>query len=177
MKIALDVDGVLADVILSWIEINNQNRTKISKNDVTSWDFWKQFNIDRFDFYSELNKCWENWNSIPPTEKNLQESTKLLNQNATVDIVTAREQYTDTFVKNWLNHFNISYDNYVSVIDGTMKADLDYDLFIDDSPLNAEKFTLKNKKFLLYNQPWNQNIQLKNVNRISNLFDVVKLIF
>ncbi len=177
MKIALDVDGVLADVIVSWIEINNQNRTKISKNDVTSWDFWKQFNIDRFDFYSELSKCWENWNEIPPTEKNLQESTKLLNQNATVDIVTAREQYTDTFVKNWLNHFNISYDNYVSVIDGTMKADLDYDLFIDDSPLNAEKFTLKNKKFLLYNQPWNQNIQLKNVNRISNLFDVVKLIF
>ena len=177
MKIALDVDGVLADVIVSWIQINNQNRTKISKNDVTSWDFWKQFNIDRFDFYSELSKCWENWNEIPPTEKNLQESTKLLNQNATVDIVTAREQYTDTFVKNWLNHFNISYDNYVSVIDGTMKADLDYDLFIDDSPLNAEKFTLKNKKFLLYNQPWNQNIQLKNVNRISNLFDVVKLIF
>ncbi|MGY5141482.1 MAG: 5' nucleotidase, NT5C type [Nitrosopumilus sp.] len=177
MKIALDVDGVLADVIVSWIEINNQNRTKISKNDVTSWDFWKQFNIDRFDFYSELSKCWENWNEIPPTEKNLQQSTKLLNQNATVDIVTAREQYTDTFVKNWLNHFNISYDNYVSVIDGTMKADLDYDLFIDDSPLNAEKFTLKNKKFLLYNQPWNQNIQLKNVNRISNLFDVVKLIF
>ena len=177
MKIALDVDGVLADVIVSWIEINNQNRTKISKNDVTSWDFWKQFNIDRFDFYSELSKCWENWNQIPPTEKNLQQSTKLLNQNATVDIVTAREQYTDTFVKNWLNHFNISYDNYVSVIDGTMKADLDYDLFIDDSPLNAEKFTLKNKKFLLYNQPWNQNIQLKNVNRISNLFDVVKLIF
>ncbi len=177
MKIALDVDGVLADVIVSWIEINNQNRTKISKNDVTSWDFWKQFNIDRFDFYSELSKCWENWNEIPPTEKNLQQSTKLLNQNATVDIVTAREQYTDTFVKNWLNHFNISYDNYVSVIDGTMKADLDYDLFIDDSPLNAEKFTLKNKKFLLYNQPWNQNIQVKNVNRISNLFDVVKLIF
>ena len=177
MKIALDVDGVLADVIVSWIEINNQNRTKISKNDVTSWDFWKQFNIDRFDSYSQLSKCWENWTSIPPTEKNLEESTKLLNQNATVDIVTAREQYTDTFVKNWLNHFNMSYDNYVSVIDGTMKADLDYDLFIDDSPLNAEKFTLKNKKFLLYNQPWNQNIQLKNVNRISNLFDVLKLIF
>ena len=177
MKIALDVDGVLADVIVSWIQINNQNRTKISKNDVTSWDFWKKFNIDRFDFYSELSKCWENWNSIPPTEKNLEESTKLLNQNATVDIVTAREQYTDTFVKNWLNHFNISYDNYVSVIDVTMKADLDYDLFIDDSPLNAEKFNLKNKKFLLYNQPWNQNIQLKNVNRISNLFDVLKLIF
>ena len=36
-------------------------------------------------------------------------------------------------------------ENYVSVIDGTLKADLDYDLFIDDSPLNAEKFLENNK--------------------------------
>ena len=34
----------------------------------------------------------------------------------------------------------LEYDNYVSVIDGPMKVDLDYDVFIDDSPLNALKF-------------------------------------
>jgi len=62
-----------------------------------------------------------------------------------VEIVTARESSTDSFVKNWLNHHNISFDNYVSVIDGPMKANLDYDVFIDDSPLNILKF-LKNKK-------------------------------
>ena len=36
-----------------------------------------------------------------------------------------------------------------------MKADLDYDVFIDDSPLNAVKFLENNKKVILYSQPWN----------------------
>ena len=36
MKIALDVDGVLADVILPWIEHNNSKRKKISKSDIAS---------------------------------------------------------------------------------------------------------------------------------------------
>ena len=63
--------------------------------------------------------------SIPTTEANLSSITKFLSSLGQVDIVTARERSTDSFVKSWLNHHNISYDNYVSVIDGPMKADLD----------------------------------------------------
>ena len=51
--------------------------------------------------------------------------------------------------KNWLKLHDVTYHNYVSVIDGPMKADLDYDVFIDDSPLNAIKF-LKHKKMSFY---------------------------
>ena len=125
MKIALDVDGVLADVIISWLNYSNSIRPHISKNQVTDWEFWKKFNINPFDFYSELSYCWKNWQSLPPTEENLSSTTKNLSTLGQVDIVTARERSTDSFVKNWLNFHNISYDNYVSVIDGPMKADLD----------------------------------------------------
>ena len=59
MKIALDVDGVLADVIVSWINYSNLIRPDISKNQVTDWEFWKKFDIDPFDFYSELSYCLE----------------------------------------------------------------------------------------------------------------------
>lgn len=176
MKIALDVDGVLADVIQSWLNYNNQIRSKISKHEITDWDFWKKFQIDRYDFYAELNSCWKNWNSIPPTEENLSYITKDLSTLGQVDIVTARERSTDSFVKNWLNHYDISYDNYVSVIDGPMKADLDYDVFIDDSPLNALKFLQHNKKIFLYSQPWNQHISNNQIHRISNLSEAVKAI-
>ena len=69
MKIALDVDGVLADVIVSWINYNNLIRSHISKNQVTDWQFWKKFEIDPFDFYSELSSCWKNWQSIPLHKK------------------------------------------------------------------------------------------------------------
>ncbi len=174
MKIALDVDGVLADVIQSWLNYNNSVRQEIFKHEITDWDFWKKFQINRYDFYSELSSCWKNWNSIPPTEGNLSEITKNLLNFGQVDIVTARERSTDSFVKNWLNHHQISFDNYVSVIDGPMKAELDYDVFIDDSPLNAQKIIDNKKKIILYTQPWNQNISHNDIQRISNLSEALE---
>jgi hypothetical protein len=176
MKIALDVDGVLADVIISWLNYSNSIRPEIAKHQITSWEFWNEFNIDRYDFYTELSSCWKNWLSIPTTEKNLSSITKSLTEIGQVDIVTARERSTDSFVKSWLDHHNIAYDNYVSVIDGPMKADLDYDVFIDDSPLNAEKFLTNKKKVILYSQPWNQNFSENNINRVSNLSEAIEKI-
>ena len=169
MKIALDVDGVLADVILSWLHYNNSIRQELSKSEITSWDFWKKFQINRYDFYHELSQCWKDWYKIPPTEKNLSSITKELSKMGQVDIVTAREKKTDSFVKNWLDFHNISYDRYVSVVDGPTKANLDYDVFIDDSPLNALKFVKNNKKIILYSQPWNQHLS-ENTNSKSLKF-------
>jgi hypothetical protein len=174
MKIALDVDGVLADVIQSWLNYNNSIRQEISKQEISDWDFWKKFKINRYDFYAELSSCWKNWMSVPPTETNLSSTTKNLSKIGQVDIVTARERSTDSFVKNWLNHYDISYDNYVSVIDGPMKADLDYDVFIDDSPLNALKIIQQKKKIILYSQPWNQHILEDQIHRVSNLSEAIE---
>ena len=174
MKIALDVDGVLADVIQSWLNYNNSIRQEISKQEISEWDFWKKFKINRYDFYTELSSCWENWMSVPPTETNLSLTTKNLSKIGQVDIVTARERSTDSFVKNWLNHYDISYDNYVSVIDGPMKANLDYDVFIDDSPLNALKIIEQKKKIILYSQPWNQHILEDQIHRVSNLSEAIE---
>lgn len=174
MKIALDVDGVLADVIESWLIYSNSIRPIISKDDITNWDFWKKFKINRYDFYEELTLCWKNWSSIPPMENNLSTVTQKLSNFGQIDIVTARELSTDLFVKNWLKQHDITYQNYVSVIDGPMKADLDYDVFIDDSPLNAIKFVKHKKNVFLYSQPWNQHISDQNIQRISTLSEAVE---
>jgi len=174
LKIALDVDGVLADVIESWLIYSNKIRARISKDDITNWDFWKKFKINRYDFYEELTSCWKNWNSIPPTEDNLSVVTQNLSNFGQVDIVTAREISTDSFVKNWLKLHDVTYQNCVSVIDGPMKADLDYDIFIDDSPLNAIKFLKRKKNVFLYSQPWNQHISDQNIQRISTLSEAIE---
>jgi hypothetical protein len=57
-----------------------------------------------------------------------------------------------------------------------MKADLDYDVFIDDSPLNTIKFLENNKKVILYSQPWNQHISNNGLSRISNLSEAIEII-
>ena len=176
LKIALDVDGVLADVIAPWLEHNNRVRSEILRHDVDDWDFWKKFNINQHDFYAELNRCWENWIDIPPTEDNLSDSTMKLSQIGQVDIVTARERYTDFFVKSWLMHHGIMFENYISVISGSMKADLDYDVFIDDSPRNAMKIIQNKKRMILYSQTWNQNVNDDKILRVSSLSEVLEVL-
>jgi hypothetical protein len=57
-----------------------------------------------------------------------------------------------------------------------MKANLDYDVFIDDSPLNAIKFLENNKKVILYSQPWNRHIRNNKLFRISNLSEAIEII-
>jgi hypothetical protein len=57
-----------------------------------------------------------------------------------------------------------------------MKADLDYDVFIDDSPLNAIKFLKHNKKVILYSQPWNEHISSDKIHRITSLLEAIEKI-
>lgn len=57
-----------------------------------------------------------------------------------------------------------------------MKSDLDYDVFIDDSPLNALKIFQEKKKIILYSQPWNQHISEDKISRVSNLSEAIKQI-
>jgi hypothetical protein len=57
-----------------------------------------------------------------------------------------------------------------------MKSNLDYDVFIDDSPLNAVKFLENNKKVILYSQPWNMHISNDKLDRITNLSEAIEKI-
>lgn len=176
MRIALDVDGVLADVIHAWLSYNNKIRTMILKSDMSEWDFWKKYNINKFEFYEELSRCWKSWKSIPPTENNLSYASREISKLGTVDIVTAREDSTHDHVKNWLKMHDIAFRNYVGVLEGTEKAKLDYDVFIDDSPLNAESILAFGKSVILYNQPWNLDFSDPRAKRVCELKDAVTII-
>lgn len=176
MKIGLDVDGVLADVIQSWISYNNKIRTMIYKSEISEWDFWKKFKIDKFDFYKELSMCWVSWKNIPPTENDLSLATRDLLKLGTVDIVTAREESTHIYVKNWLKSKGIIYNNYVGVLEGIEKTRLDYDVFIDDSPINAKSMLDGDKSVILYTQPWNLDFTDSRAKRIYKLKDSISAI-
>lgn len=176
MKVGLDVDGVLADVIQVWLSYNNQFRSAILKEEISEWDFWKRFHIDKFEFYKELSICWQSWKNIPTTETNLSATTFELSQIGSVDIVTARDESTHPSVQNWLNSKNISYRNYVGVPEGPEKTKLDYDVFIDDSPINAKSMLDAGKRVILYTQPWNSKFNDPRAKRIFQLKEAIPII-
>ncbi len=176
LRIGLDVDGVLADVIQSWLSYNNKIRSTILKSEISEWDFWKKFQINKFDFYKELSICWSSWENIPATENDISLGTAELSKLGTVDIVTAREESTHVHVKNWLRSKNIAYNNYVGVSEGIEKTNLDYDIFIDDSPINAKSMLDGDKSVLLYTQPWNLGFDDPRAKRIYKLKDAASAI-
>lgn len=177
LKIALDVDGVLADVIESWLSYNNKVRATIMKSQISEWDFWKNHNINKFDFYNELSICWKSWKEIPPTETNIASSTAQLSNIGMVDIVTARDESTHNEVKNWLKFHKINFRNYVGVSEGREKSRLDYDVFIDDSPINAASMLKAGRQVILYTQPWNisfKDVRAKRIHELKNAVSEIK---
>jgi len=177
MKIALDVDGVLADIIFVWLDqYNNTHKKSITSDDIVQWDFWKEFGYDKYRFYEELSNCWSRWIDVPPTEQDITATVEKLHSVGVVDIVTARDASSTKYVKKWLEHNKIKYNDYVAVMRGSDKADLDYDIFIDDSPRNVVRIASKGKNALLYDQPWNRSIIDSKIVRIKKLEEAVNVI-
>ncbi len=178
VKIALDVDGVLADIISIWLNnYNEKNRDKIlSIDSICRWDFWKELGYDEYRFYAELAQCWHEWYNIPLTEPHIPlYVNKLKNIAERVDIVSA--QIAKDHVVRWLEHNGIEYDEYVSVTVGKDKANLAYDIFIDDSPVNALSIASMDKYVLLYDQPWNKHVSNDSkIVRIKSLKDAIEIL-
>jgi len=177
MKIALDVDGVLADIIYVWLEQYNKSHKKsITKEDIVRWNFWKELGFDKYEFYEELSSCWSRWLEVPPMEQGIADAVENLHSVGTVHIVTARDMASTKYVKQWLEHNGINYTDYVPVLRGRDKADLDYDIFIDDSPQNVIGIASKGKNALLYDQPWNRSVSDPKIVRIRKLQEAMNVI-
>jgi uncharacterized HAD superfamily protein len=72
-------------------------------------------------------------------------------------VVTGRSQATVQAAKAWLEKQKVPYDTFVRTASTRAKANLSYDVFIDDS---AELTSLVASSFdrwgVLYTQPWNR---------------------
>ncbi len=175
LKIALDFDSVLSDTMVRWVQLFNEKRnTNLTKTDVVSWTFWNDFGISIDEAFGIFEKAWSDWKNLPSTEDNIVDSVKKLANISYVDIVTDVRESHLQYIKMWLNDKGIIYENFVSS-NGT-KTNLDYDVFIDDSPSIAQKASQIGKICLLYDQPWNRKVTGKKITRIKNLNDAYEFI-
>lgn len=176
MRIAVDVDGVLADIISVWLAYyNRKHNSSLSREQIQRWDFWKSIGYSAERFYAELATCWKEWLKVPAIESDIANSIAMLRSLGKIDIVSA--QMAKDYVKRWLEHNNIVYDEYVSVARGVDKADLAYDAFIDDSPINAERMSSMGKLVLLYDQPWNRHLSNgRYIVRVKNMDGVKRVL-
>jgi 5'(3')-deoxyribonucleotidase len=160
VRIALDLDGVLAETMDAWCKKANQEYGRALKlEDLTSWASWNILGISKDDFYRILDGVWSSWKEIPPTEPNIAGKVAKIRPYGQVDIVTGRSIRTINSVKKWLEYNKVEYDEFVRVRGWRDKVRLDYDIYIDDAP---ELMPLISKTLqswgILYDRPWNRDV-------------------
>jgi len=160
MRIAVDLDGVLADTMVRVSQILNERRSgNFTPESFVRWRAWEIAGISSDEFFRTLDEAWFSWESIPPTEENLDAKVGRLTGLGIVDIVTGRSPVTVAHANSWLKRYRIPFDSFVRTSNSTKaKLSLNYDVYIDDS---AELMALLASRLygsgVLYLRPWNRN--------------------
>jgi len=160
LRVAVDVDGVLAETMEAWIKtFNKLHGTRFKLKDIDSWASWIKFGISKDEFYQILEGTWENWIDIPPTEPDLAVKVQRAERYGILDIVTGRTQRTVPAVKQWLTSQGIKYNRFVRVPGWRYKIALGYDVYIDDAPELMPMIPPTPGAFgILYQRPWNMHV-------------------
>lgn len=183
MKIAVDIDGVLIDLMVEYCRIfNSIHGTSYKKDDVQNWEFFKDWRISEEEAFDIFNQIYEDSMPIPFIDDNAPAIMETLNLLHEVFIVSARESKYKAPIIRKLNFHDIKKNiHYRKLILLThkpydLKLSKHFDLYIDDNPNLVEPIKkVKNKILLLYDQPWNQNCLCENnVIRVYNWREVHK---
>lgn len=183
MKLAIDIDGVLLDIMVTYCEIfNSKYHTNYIKSDVTNWEFFRDWKVSEKEAFEIFFSIYKDSMSVPFIDKDAPKIMQRLRKCHDVFIVTARSPEYDAPIKKKLNFHNIKKSiNYEDLIllhhkPYDIKLSLDFDLYVDDNPNLVKPIkTMKNKTLLLYDQPWNQDLILgENIKRVFNWKDVEK---
>lgn len=175
LKIALDFDSVLADTMVAWTQkCNNHKGTAYTKSDIESWHFWDDLGIPEDYAFKIFDECWSDWKCLPPTEDNLNSKVEQLQRHGRVTVVTEVKRIYNKNIERWLDAQNISCE--IDHSEGN-KAQLNYDVFIDDKPSFATDVTANEKYCLLYDQQWNRKVPSGNkIIRVKTLTDALAAI-
>ncbi len=178
MRIAVDLDGVLADTMVIFCQILNERYSRqLTVESFVQWNAWETAHITKDEFFRTLDEAWYHWKTIPPTEENLAEKVAKLKNFGRIDIVTGRSSETVPYAKSWLRQHRVPYNAFVRTDSTRSKVNLNYDLFIDDS---SDLMTVISSRLngygILYSQPW--NMHSKNMPQIFRVqrWDEVPLV-
>ncbi len=157
--VAIDVDSVLADVMLVWAdEYSKRSRKKITKKEITRWDIPTILPITSDQVYRYFGHVWKHrWREIPPTEPGIADAIMHIHKKGyRISIITKRERPTAPYVAMWLDKHRIYADELLFIYDAAPKAIYRFDVLIDDAPKNLVDIVAP-KSAILFNQPWNKD--------------------
>ncbi len=178
LRVAVDLDGVLAETMEAWCRIANERfGTRLKLDDLDTWTSWRKTGITKDQFFEILDETWDTWQEIPPTEPNLAKKVAAVERLGILDVVTGRSRHTVEAAKQWLSLYKIPHKRFVRVQGWRDKVFLNYDLYIDDAPELMPLISRNPRMFgILYERPWNQDVaEMPRVFKVKSWTEIPKV--
>jgi hypothetical protein len=176
LRIALDVEGVLADTHA----VTAEHSDLLDADEVPpqNYDF-EHLGQEHYDEYMHVSQnLWHNHNHrIPPMQDGLWKATRTLNNLHDVDILTARTG-VDRQVQDWLDGYNVRYNEFIVTDDPRSdKTEYgDYDVHIEDSPQVTMDALTERRWVVLVDRPYNLHIGGSRVRRVSGVTEAASML-
>lgn len=176
MKIAFDVDNVLADTMSCWcLKATEYLGLPVTKEDIKHHKIVGSVPISPRIIFMLLDQVWNEWETLPSTETDIIQKLDTLKDNGfEICIATSRPFRSIQNVKQWLDKMNICYSEFFSLGPYELKAKIAIDILVDDAPDQIREFIRTGRTGFLYKQPWNKNARVRKALFINSLDDLLR---
>jgi len=170
MKVAVDVDGVLSDVVGHILPIlNKKYDTNYKYEDVNHWDYpINGISIGKHSLHHYADPVFL---LTTPEIKGAKEALIEISKRHEIVIVTGRPDYARRYTYLWLNdrfiHNKVIFTNKKTV------QSTDCDVLIDDYFKYINDFSESGGKTVQLLQPWNENYIAEEVNYVATKWDQI----
>jgi len=169
MKIAIDIDGVLADVVTHILPYLNEKYSKnYQKSDITHWDF--PINGDSIGKYLRSYFSDPSFMLTVPEELGAKSALDKIWRTHEIIIATGRPNFCQRSTYLWLDGYRCSGIKFTS--EKTVK-NLGCDLLIDDYSKYLDKFSDSGGKTICFRQPWNKDCDSSKWDYVANGWEEV----
>lgn len=158
MRIAVDVDGVIADRIGSIVErVTEAYGVALDPSDIDEYDFSiPGIEVDIHDVIEESTHDPEHLLGLDPVDGAI-DGMQTLHERHELVIATHRPQRIHVHTERWLRNHDVPYAEFVTEC-GARKCAFEADVLVDDRPANATAFARRRGRSILFRQPWNADL-------------------
>jgi 5'-nucleotidase len=155
MRVGIDLDGVTVDFIGRLSQLHEEWFGTPVKP--TQWDFIGQTAFESYDELYEWFDELEGWGSCPYIQGAPGAILSILDRGWHAAFVTARSGVAGHQTALW--HRQGYWNKRVPLYTGMgNKSNVPCSVYIDDAPANVEQLEAAGKTVILFDQPWNQDV-------------------
>jgi len=181
MRIAIDIDGVIADQIPGVLKrIKDKYGVQMTKGQIRRWDEpVPDTTTDiRVEIETALSKDPNYILEMPVIHGAVDAITQLDQEGHTIILATHRDPAVEMHTRKWLVAMGIRFHGVLNTI-GVGKGSIVADVLVDDNPDNVMAFSAGGRTGLLFTQPWNDNFEQgrhERILRVHGWGEVMKVI-